>query len=91
MGKKTVHKPKKLLTLEERRTIVNQIKIRAAMSDISDLLYQCGANDIFERYVETGQPVDVEIPINGENRTLIIRLHGTITPKPMVNFHINNK
>lgn len=81
-------KEKKKLTMEERKSIVSKIQINAVLSDIWDTLKQYGAEEIFNQYIVTGGEIDKEIPIPGTGRTLIIKLHETSTPHPLVNFHV---
>jgi len=79
---------KKTLTLSERAEIINKIKLTASINDITDILKTTGAMDIFEQYIRDGKTVDTEIPIPEQRRTLIIRLHNTVVPRPLVNLHV---
>ena len=88
MGHKREKKERKKLTMDERKSIVSKIQMNAILSDIWDILKQCGAEEVFNQYITSGGEIDKEIPIPEMGRTLIIKLHETSTPHPVVNFHV---
>lgn len=93
--KKKEGKEKKILTKEERQSIISKIQVNALLTDMDDqkntlwdLLKKHGVDEIFNHYVDNGGQVDKEIPCSEMGRVIIIRLYDTVTPRPLVNFHV---
>ena len=72
---KKVKKQKPMKTREDREKDINEIKMKIISLDFSSEMKDIKKIfNVFDNYVETGEPYNDKIPIRGTNRICEIRL-----------------
>ena len=72
---KKIKKPKPMKTREDREKDINEIKMKIISLDFSSEMKDIKTIfEIFDNYIENGEPYNGKIPIRGTNRVCEIRL-----------------